>query len=171
MIITRKPSSRRRTKSLESIDSRVSRPEIRRKKGLPSYFYYGFKPVFLVEKNKKTTTAKLVAAKALSFHFFFLIESICSGKTKEEKELAKTSCSLAHTKWTCKYPIIFTPKYRRKIIHYKIRRDPIEIFLHLCQYKGVEIIEGQMMPDHVHILVLIPPKLSIFDFTGCLINM
>lgn len=153
MIITRKPSSRRRTKSLESIDSRVSIPEIRWKKDLPSYFHYGFKSVFLVEKNKKTTTAKLVAAKALSFHFFFLVESICSGKTKEEKELAKISYSLSHTKWMCKYPIIFTPKYRRKTIYYKIRRDLIEIFCHLCQYKGVEIIEGQMMPDHVRMLV------------------
>lgn len=71
----------------------------------------------------------------------------------------------------CKYHIIFTPKYRRKTIYYKIRRDPIEIFRHLCQYKGVEIIDGQMMPDHVHMLVLIPPKLSNFDFTGYLINM
>ena len=85
--------------------------------------------------------------------------------------MAKTGCSLSHAKWMCKYPIIFTPKYRRKIIHYKIRRDPIEIFCHLCQYKGVEITEGQMMPDHVHILILIPPKLSIFDFTGYFINM
>ena len=67
--------------------------------------------------------------------------------------MAKTSCSLSHTKWTCKYPIIFTPKYRRKTIYYKIRRDLIEIFCHLCQYKGVEIIEGQMMPDHVRMLV------------------
>ena len=85
--------------------------------------------------------------------------------------MAKISYSLSYTKWMCKYPIIFTPKYRRKIIYYKIRRDPIEIFCHLCQYKGVEIIDGQMMPDHVHILVLIPPKLLIFDFTGYLINM
>ena len=85
--------------------------------------------------------------------------------------MAKTSCSLSHTKWMCKYPIIFTPKYRRKTIYYKIRRDPIEIFCHLCQYKGVEITERQMIPDHVHMLVLIPPKLTIFDFTGYLINM
>ena len=53
-------------------------------------------------------------------------------------------------------------------IYYKIRRDLIEIFRHLCQYKGVEIIEGHMMPDHVHMLVLIPPKLSISDFMGYL---
>ena len=82
--------------------------------------------------------------------------------------MAKTSYSLSHTKWMCKYHIIFTPKYRRKTIYYKIRRDLIEIFRHLCQYKGVEIIEGHMMPDHVHMLVLIPPKLSISDFMGYL---
>lgn len=67
--------------------------------------------------------------------------------------MAKTSYSLSYTKWMCKYPIIFIPKYRRKTIYYKIRRVLIEIFRHLCQYKGVEITEGQMMPDHVHMLV------------------
>ncbi|HFI0138480.1 TPA: IS200/IS605 family transposase, partial [Streptococcus suis] len=55
--------------------------------------------------------------------------------------------------------IVFTPKYRRKSIYYKIRQNFIDIFHHLCRYKGVEIIEGHMMPDHVHMLVLIPPKL------------
>ena len=85
--------------------------------------------------------------------------------------MVKISYSLSYTKWMCKYHIIFTTKYSRRTIYYKIRRDIIEIFRHLCQYKGVEIIEGQMMPDHVHILVLIPPKLSSFDFMGYLINM
>ncbi|MBM7318165.1 transposase, partial [Streptococcus suis] len=56
--------------------------------------------------------------------------------------MAKTSYSLSHTKWMCKYHIVFTPKYRRKSIYYKIRQDLIDIFRHLCQYKGVEIIEG-----------------------------
>ncbi|CYV03404.1 IS200/IS605 family transposase [Streptococcus suis] len=82
--------------------------------------------------------------------------------------MAKTSYSLSHTKWMYKYHIVFTPKYRRKSIYYKIRQDLIDIFRHLCQYKGVEIIEGHMMPDYVHMLVLIPPKLSISDFMGYL---
>ncbi|HEM3668229.1 TPA: IS200/IS605 family transposase [Streptococcus suis] len=82
--------------------------------------------------------------------------------------MAKTSYSLSHTKWMCKYHIVFTPKYRRKSIYYKIRQDLIDIFRHLCRYKGVEIIEGYMMLDHVHMLVLIPPKLSISDFMGYL---
>ena len=55
-----------------------------------------------------------MAAKAWTFHFFFLVESICSCKTKEEKEMAKTSCSLLHTEWMCKYHIIFTPQVSQK---------------------------------------------------------
>ncbi|NQN49634.1 IS200/IS605 family transposase [Streptococcus suis] len=82
--------------------------------------------------------------------------------------MAKTSYSLSHTKCMYKYHIVFIPKYRRKSIYYKIRQDLIDIFRHLCQYKGVEIIEGHMMPGHVHMLVLIPPKLSISDFMGYL---
>ncbi|GGF91023.1 IS200/IS605 family transposase [Paenibacillus albidus] len=62
--------------------------------------------------------------------------------------MANKSYSLAHTKWMCKYHIVFTPKYRRKEIYNQVRRDLIEIFKRLCKYKGVEIIEGHMMPDH-----------------------
>ncbi len=72
--------------------------------------------------------------------------------------MAKTSYSLSHTKWMCKYHIVFTPKYRRKAIYYKVRSDLIDIIKHLCGCRGVEIIEGHMMPDHVHLLVLIPPN-------------
>ena len=69
--------------------------------------------------------------------------------------------SLAHTKWICKYHIVFTPKYRRKVIYNQLRKDIREIIKDLCKWKGVEIIEGNMMPDHVHILVSIPPKMSV----------
>ena len=69
--------------------------------------------------------------------------------------------SLAHTKWVCKYHIVFTPKYRRKIIYKELRKDIQEIIKDLCKWKGVEIIEGYMMPDHIHILVSIPPKYSV----------
>ena len=61
---------------------------------------------------------------------------------------------------TCKYHIVFIPKYRRKIIYNQYRKDLSEYIQLLCKYKGVKIIEGHMMPDHVHILVSIPPKLS-----------
>ncbi|WP_010295833.1 IS200/IS605 family transposase [Clostridium senegalense] len=76
--------------------------------------------------------------------------------------------SLAHTKWMCKYHIVFTPKYRRKIIYYKLREDIKEIIKDLCKWKGVEILEGHMMPDHIHILVSIPPKISVSSFMGYL---
>ena len=72
--------------------------------------------------------------------------------------MANKTDSLAHTKWMCKYHIVFTPKYRRKIIYNQIRKDIGEIMHELCKYKGVEIIEGHMMPDHVHMLLSIPPK-------------
>ena len=76
--------------------------------------------------------------------------------------------SSAHTKWLCKYHIVFTPKYRRKIIYNQYKKDLAEILHDLCAYKGVEIIEGHLMPDHVHMLVSIPPKLSIASFMGYL---
>ena len=76
--------------------------------------------------------------------------------------------SLAHTKWKCKYHIVFTPKYRRKIIFNKLRKDIIEIIRDLCKWKGVEIIEGHAMPDHIHLLVAIPPKMSVSEFMGYL---
>ena len=76
--------------------------------------------------------------------------------------------SLAHTRWMCKYHIVFTPKYRRKIIYYELRKDIQDIIRKLCQWKGVEIIEGHMMPDHIHLLVSIPPKYSVTQFMGYL---
>ena len=74
--------------------------------------------------------------------------------------------SLAHTKWVCKYHIVFTPKYRRKIIYNQLRKDIMQILKDLCKWKGIEIIEGNMMPDHVHMLVSIPPKYSISQIMG-----
>lgn len=76
--------------------------------------------------------------------------------------------SLAHTKWMCKYHIVFCPKYRRKIIYNKLRKDIQQIIRDLCKWKGVEILEGHMMPDHIHLLLSIPPKTSISSFMGYL---
>ena len=72
--------------------------------------------------------------------------------------------SLAHSKWNCKYHIVFAPKYRRQIIYGKIKSDIGVILRKLCEQKGVEIIEGHLMPDHVHILVSIPPRISVSSF-------
>ena len=80
--------------------------------------------------------------------------------------MAQKAHSLSHTKWICKYHIAFTPKYRRKVIYNQYRSSLGEIFRRLCSYKGVEIIEGHLMPDHVHMLVSIPPRISISSFMG-----
>ena len=82
--------------------------------------------------------------------------------------MANKTNELSHSKWVCKYHIVFTPKYRRKIIYNQYREDLIEIFKRLCSYKWVEIIEGHMMPDHVHMLLSIPPKIAISTFVGYL---
>ena len=62
--------------------------------------------------------------------------------------------SLAHTKWLCKYHIVFTPKYRRKIVFTQLCESIKEILQCLCKYKGVEILEGHLMPDHFHIFII-----------------
>lgn len=76
--------------------------------------------------------------------------------------------SLAHTKWNCKYHIVFAPKYRRRIIYGKIKNDIGKILRKLCEWKGVEILEAEACVDHIHLLVSIPPKISISSFMGYL---
>ena len=76
--------------------------------------------------------------------------------------------SLAHSKWNCKYHIVFAPKYRRQVIYGKIKSDIGMILRKLCEYKGVEIIEANACKDHIHMLVSIPPKLSVSGFMGYL---
>ena len=76
--------------------------------------------------------------------------------------------SLAHTKWLCKYHIVFAPKYRRKIIYGHLRENIRDIIKDLCQWKGIVILEGHMMPDHVHLLLSIPAKYSVSQVMGYL---
>ena len=76
--------------------------------------------------------------------------------------------SLSHTKWNCQYHIVFTPKYRRKAIYAKLRADIGKYLRRLCEYKGVEIVEAQACSDHIHMLVKIPPKMSVSSFMGYL---
>lgn len=76
--------------------------------------------------------------------------------------------SLAHTKWNCNYHIVFAPKYRRQVIYGKLKKDIGKILRDLCARKGVEIIEAELCIDHVHMLVKIPPKMSISSFMGYL---
>ena len=84
------------------------------------------------------------------------------------KEQDNATHSLAHTKWNCKYHIVFAPKYRRKVFYLEKREAIREILRKLCQWKGVEIIEGEICPDHIHMLVSIPPKMSVSGFMGFL---
>ena len=74
--------------------------------------------------------------------------------------------SLAHTTWNCKYHIVFAPKYRRRVIYGNIREDIGKIIRLLCERKGITIIEAELCPDHVHMLVEIPPKYSVADIVG-----
>jgi len=76
--------------------------------------------------------------------------------------------SLAHTKWECKYHLVFAPKYRRQVICGKIKADVAQILSTLCKRKGIEIIEAECCKDHVHMLVRIPPKYSVSEIMGYL---
>ena len=76
--------------------------------------------------------------------------------------------SLAHTKWNCKYHIVFAPKYRRQVIYGKIKKDIGMMLRKLCEYKQVEIIEAEACSDHIHMLVSIPPKYSVSQIMGYL---
>ncbi len=76
--------------------------------------------------------------------------------------------SLSHTRWNCKYHVVFIPKYRRKEIYGKIRADIGRIIRQLCEYKGVEIVEAHACSDHIHMLVKIPPKIAVSNFMGYL---
>lgn len=76
--------------------------------------------------------------------------------------------SLSHTKWKCQYHIVFIPKYRKKVLYGQLRNDVREIIGTLCKYKDIEIVEGAVCPDHIHLCVAIPPKYSVSNFMGYL---
>lgn len=76
--------------------------------------------------------------------------------------------SLSHTKWNCKYHVVFAPKYRRKVFYGEKKVEIGKILRELCKWKGVNIIEAEVCPDHVHMLVEIPPKMAVSWFMGFL---
>lgn len=78
------------------------------------------------------------------------------------------SKSLSHTKWKCQYHIVFIPKYRKKQLYGRLREDVRDVLKTLCEYKKVEIVEGAVCSDHVHLCVCIPPKMSVSQFVGYL---
>ena len=82
--------------------------------------------------------------------------------------MAQKAYSLSHARWMCRHHVVFTLKRRRKVVYNQVRADLGEIFRKLCRYKGMEIIEGHLMPDHVHMLLAIPPKYSVSSVMSCL---
>ena len=76
--------------------------------------------------------------------------------------------SLSHSKWNCKYHIVFAPKFRRKVFYGEKKREIGKILRTLCEWKGVKIVEAELCPDHIHMLVEIPPKIAVSSFVGYL---
>ena len=87
---------------------------------------------------------------------------------KHRRNVMTDTNSLSHSKWNCKYHIVFAPKYRRQVIYGKIKADVGKILRQLCEQKGVTIHEAEACPDHIHMLVSIPPSLSVAQFMGYL---
>ena len=104
--------------------------------------------------------------------FCYTESAVCQLHKEEQKEDIQVSLndinSLSHTKWNCKYHIVFAPKYRRKVFYEEKRQAVGKILRQLCEWKGVKIIEAEVCPDHVHMLVEIPPKMSVSSFMGYL---
>ena len=88
----------------------------------------------------------------------------------EQKEVfvMKDINSLSHSKWNCKYHIVFAPKYRRQVVYGQLKADIGKILRTLCEQKKVNIIEAEACPDHIHMLVEIPPSISVSSFVGYL---
>jgi putative transposase len=143
----------------------------------PALFIYRLQPVELrrVFPNGNTRRAKQKTTRYAGGVLLYRQSPVHYNKGAQAKimkgqviAMAQKANSLAHTKWLCKYHIVFTPKYRRKIIYNQYKEDLRDILKQLCAYKGVTIIEGHLMPDHVHMLVSIPPKYSVSTFMGYL---
>ena len=96
------------------------------------------------------------------------MNSIFQKKTKTEENTIDNIASLSHTKWNCKYHIVFTPKYRRKIFYGQKRLEIGKILREISDWQEVKIIEAEVCPDHVHMLVSIPPKYSVSQIMGYL---
>ena len=84
----------------------------------------------------------------------------------ERKQAMQTYESLKHTTWECKYHVVFIPKCRRKVLYVQLRRDLGSVFRDLAQQKECEVVEGHLMPDHVHMLLSVPPKYSVAAVMG-----
>ena len=124
-------------------------------------------------KNKLLKDPELNNEEGIKNSFCDIIElrsANCSKKSKRRtfRMGLNDIHSLSHTKWNCKYHIVFAPKYRRQVF-YKEKREAVgKILRQLCEWKGVQIVEAEVCPDHVHMLVEIPPKIAVSSFMGYL---
>ena len=106
---------------------------------------------------------------SVQYEYLLCYNNVGSPTTYIAKEVVQMdNNSLSHTAWNCKYHIVFAPKYRRKVAYGKLKEDIRDIITKLCERKGVNIIEGEVCPDHIHLLVEIPPKMSVSYFMGYL---
>ena len=130
------------------------------------FIFYGLSQ--LREERPKQITSRYAGGEIAYSKGYSRVKWKALKPESKNKGVSDMDKSLAHTKWKCKYHIVFTPKYRRKIIYYKLREDIVKILSELCKYKGVEIIEGKAMADHVHLIISIPPKYSVSSVMGYL---
>ena len=114
-----------------------------------------------------TKAEALIVGKKTSFDIIGNATPTANLKIKGGRIIVDES-SLSHTRWKCQYHIVLVPKYRRKVVYGKLRKDIGAIIRRLCEYKHVEIIEAHAMPDHIHMLLSIPPSISVSDFMGYL---
>ena len=129
--------------------------------------------LFLSLQRRRKPPAELVRGKSLRYKKRLLCynESRSGNRSKSkggEPFMANDNGSLSHTKWNCKYHIVFAPKYRRQVVYRQIKADIGRIIRQLCEMKKVEIIEAEACPDHIHMLVSIPPNISVSQFVGYL---
>ncbi len=94
------------------------------------------------------------------------MNSIFSKKNKNEADTIDNIASLSHTKWNCKYHIVFAPKYRRKVFYGEKRYEIGQIIRQLCNWYGANLLEAEACPDHIHMLVEIPPKKAVSSVMG-----
>ena len=93
------------------------------------------------------------------------LKPVCQPQQEHKEEFVVNDIkSLSHSKWNCNYHIVFAPKYRRQVIYGKLEVEIGKILRKLCEQKGVEIIQAEACPDHIHMLVSIPPSMAVADF-------
>ena len=129
---------------------------------------YNKPPAVLVSINKALALDKKISSFVIMGADSPIAQHSKQRRNMNDRVNINDTDSLAHTKWNCKYHIVFAPKYRRQVIYGKIKHDIGQMLRKLCAYKEVEIIEAEACPDHIHMLVSIPPKYSVAQIMGYL---